>query len=139
MMNLFKKNKQVYDTSEDVVDNSAETTTIGSLEKITPESYTDVKKICGELKKGNGVLINIKRISKINLLRMIDFISGFLLSVDGGYKKVSQNEYLFSSKKKDLSTYLEFIKSTANSSTEHKLDESKPSIEKTDEFYTSEF
>lgn len=60
-----------------------------------PENYEDALVVADCLKSGQAVVLNLSRIEVYTATRILDFISGIIHAVDGSYKKVGDNVFVF--------------------------------------------
>lgn len=58
---------------------------------IKPDKFEQAQNICTELKNKKPVIIDFKNMDKLNAQRLIDFISGAILALDGEIRKIDNN------------------------------------------------
>lgn len=75
------------------------------LVRYTPTSFSETKDIAKELKNNNVVIIDISKLSKVEAVRMIDFVSGVLFAVGGKYKRLVSKTYLIAPNEKLLNKF----------------------------------
>ena len=56
-----------------------------------PTRYEEATRLANQLKSGNVLVISLAEMSKEDMRRLIDFLSGVVLSKNGMIKKVSQD------------------------------------------------
>ncbi len=62
-----------------------------SLKVMRPEKFADAPLVADELLAGNTVVVNLEKVERDELRRLLDFISGVVYSLDGGMKKIAGN------------------------------------------------
>lgn len=81
-------------------------TSSSSLINVTPRKFSDSKIVSKEILKGNALVVDINDMPKIEAIRFIDFITGVLFTVNGGFKKVANKTYLLAPSKEVLEKFL---------------------------------
>ncbi len=75
------------------------------LIRYTPLNYSESRMISKELLKGNVVVVDVEKMPKHDIIRLIDFVSGTLLAIDGDYKKLAPFTFLLAPSKKLAEKY----------------------------------
>lgn len=61
---------------------------------IEPRAYSEAQQIAEHLKKRNTVLVNLKRVTKDQAKRIIDFLSGAIYAINGDLQQVGGGIFL---------------------------------------------
>ncbi len=81
-------------------------TTKSSLLDVTPKKFEDAKKITKEIVKGNALVLDISEMSKVEAIRLVDFITGSLFITGGKFKKIANKTYLIAPSQDVLNKFL---------------------------------
>ncbi|NQX83428.1 MAG: cell division protein SepF [Mycoplasmataceae bacterium] len=81
-------------------------TSSSSLINVEPKKFFDSKLVAKEILKGNVLVVDINKMSKVEAIRFIDFITGVLFTTNGGFKKIANKTYLLAPSKKILKKFL---------------------------------
>lgn len=88
---MFKANKN----SIKIVINTSQS----SLINVSPTQFSDAKLISKEILKGNALVVDINKMSGVEAIRFIDFITGVLFTTQGGFKRLADKVYLLTPSK----------------------------------------
>ena len=61
---------------------------------LEPRAYSESQQIADQLKLGNSVVVNFKRVTSDQAKRIIDFLSGTLYAIGGDLQKLGGGIYL---------------------------------------------
>ena len=61
----------------------------------TPENYEDALVVADCLKGSQAVVLNLSRMEIGTATRILDFVSGIIHAIDGSFKKVGENIFVF--------------------------------------------
>lgn len=86
---LFKKEEDEYITDDR--ESVEETEKIKILE---PRAFSESKQIADYLKKKNGVIVNLKRVTPDQGKRIVDFLNGTLYALGGVIQKLGNGIFL---------------------------------------------
>ncbi len=81
-------------------------TSKSSLLNVSPRKFEDAKAIVKEILKGNALVIDITDMSKVEAIRLIDFITGALFTTGGKFKKIATKTYLLAPSKEVLNKFI---------------------------------
>lgn len=83
---------------------------------ITPKSYDDREEIAHWLVMGNAVFLNIEKLNRENIIRLIDYLGGVIYVIDGKVKWSNSSSVIFAPKNVNISGIDESDNSTADDS-----------------------
>jgi len=66
---------------------------------VSPKSFSDARHIVAFLKEDISVIVNFQYLNKMQINRVMDFISGTIYSINGNIAKLSEGMLLLSSEK----------------------------------------
>lgn len=88
---MILANNQYYTaTAEQAIDEDGSTRMV----LLEPRAYSETVQIAEQLKLRNTVLVNLKRVTKDQAKRIIDFLSGTVYAIDGNIEKVGGGIFL---------------------------------------------
>ncbi len=61
---------------------------------VKPFTFKDVEIVCKHLKQGRAVLVNTENMESEDKRRLIDFLSGVIMAMDGMIAKIYQNVFV---------------------------------------------
>lgn len=61
---------------------------------LEPRAFSEAQQIADQLKNRNTVVVNLKRVTKDNAKRIIDFLSGTIYAIGGDIQKVGGGIFL---------------------------------------------
>ena len=61
---------------------------------LEPRAYSESQQIADHLKKGNTVVVNLKRVTNEQAKRIVDFLSGTLYAIGGNLQKLGPGIFL---------------------------------------------
>ncbi|MCR4633981.1 MAG: cell division protein SepF [Erysipelotrichaceae bacterium] len=61
---------------------------------VKPFTFKDVEMVCKHLKRGRAVLLNTENMADEDKRRLIDFLSGVIMAMDGMIAKIYQNVFV---------------------------------------------
>ena len=61
---------------------------------VKPFTFQDVEAVCKHLKRGRAVLLNTENMTDEDKRRLIDFLSGVIMAMDGMIAKIYQNVFI---------------------------------------------
>ena len=104
----------VYDTVNDLDDeivegsypedeSSAGNGAAFEMKIITPKSYADREEIARCLVMGNAVFVNIEKLDRENIIRLIDYLGGVIYVIDGTVKWSNNSSVIFAPKNVNIS------------------------------------
>ena len=70
---------------------------------ITPKSYNDREEIARCLVMGNAVFLNIEKLNRENILRLMDYLGGVIYVIDGKVKWSNSSSVIFAPKNVNIS------------------------------------
>ena len=70
---------------------------------ITPKSYDDREEIARCLVMGNAVFLNIEKLSRENIIRLMDYLGGVIYVIDGKVKWSNSSSVIFAPKNVNIS------------------------------------
>lgn len=79
------------------------------LTKFAPTNVKESRLIIADIRKGDGVLIDLSNMSPTDALRLMDIVSGSIIFVGGAYKRVANKLFLIAPNTELLEHYLETI------------------------------
>ena len=80
---------------------------------LRPASIEDAKEVCELLHEGNAVLMNMEGVHASTVQRIIDFVYGITIGMDGNLQKVSNYVFVASPQYVDLSGEFQDLLDTA--------------------------
>ena len=80
-----------------------------------PESYEDALVVADCLKDGQAVVLNLSKLDISLATRILDFVSGIIHAIDGSYKKVGDNIFVFTPTNIDITQETELKTETRES------------------------
>ena len=75
--------------AEDALEDGA-----SKLVLLEPRAFSEAQQIADQLKNRNTVVVNLKRVTKDNAKRIIDFLSGTIYAIGGDIQKVGGGIFL---------------------------------------------
>ncbi len=81
-------------------------TSQSSLINVSPTKFSDAKLISKEILKGNALVVDVNKMSSVEAIRFMDFITGVLFTTQGGFKKISDKIYLITPSKELIDKFL---------------------------------
>ncbi len=75
--------------AEDAIEDGA-----SKLVLLEPRAFSEAQQIADQLKNRNTVVVNLKRVTKDNAKRIIDFLSGTIYAIGGDIQKVGGGIFL---------------------------------------------
>lgn len=95
------------DMNDDVVEDSySDDGANGSafeMKIITPKSYDDREEIAHCLVMGNAVFLNIEKLDRENIIRLIDYLGGVIYVIEGKVKWSNSSSVIFAPKNVNIS------------------------------------
>ena len=94
------------DIVEDDYSDANDVETNGSafeMKIITPKSYDDREEIARCLVMGNAVFLNIEKLSRENIIRLMDYLGGVIYVIDGKVKWSNSSSVIFAPKNVNIS------------------------------------
>ena len=84
---------------------------------LEPRAFSESQQIADHLKKGNTVVINLRRVTSDQAKRIIDFVSGAVYALDGNIQKISNSIFLIAPYNYEITNEVikETVKEKANS------------------------
>ncbi len=70
---------------------------------IAPKSYDDREEIARCLVNGNAVFLNIEKLNRENIIRLIDYLGGVIYVIDGKVKWSNSSSVIFAPKNVNIS------------------------------------
>ena len=70
---------------------------------MTPKSYDDREEIARCLVLGNAVFLNIEKLNRENIIRLIDYLGGVIYVIDGKVKWSNSSTVIFAPKNVNIS------------------------------------
>ena len=70
---------------------------------ITPKSYDDREEIARCLVMGNAVFLNIEKLNRENIIRLIDYLGGVIYVIEGKVKWSNSSSVIFAPKNVNIS------------------------------------
>ena len=70
---------------------------------MTPKSYDDREEIARCLVMGNAVFLNIEKLNRENIIRLIDYLGGVIYVIDGKVKWSNSSTVIFAPKNVNIS------------------------------------
>lgn len=67
---------------------------VSKLVLLEPRAFSEAQQIADQLKNRNTVVVNLKRVTKDNAKRIIDFLSGTIYAIGGDIQKVGGGIFL---------------------------------------------
>lgn len=61
---------------------------------IEPRANSESQQIADHLKNRNSVVVNLRRVTPAQAKRIIDFLSGTIYAIGGGFEQIGSNIYL---------------------------------------------
>ncbi len=61
---------------------------------VKPFTFQDVEIVCKHLKHGRAVMLNTENMTGEDKRRLIDFLSGVIMAMDGMIAKIYQNVFI---------------------------------------------
>ena len=61
---------------------------------LEPRAYSESQQIADHLKNRNSVVVNLKRVTSDQAMRIIDFLSGVIYAIGGSMQKIGVGIYL---------------------------------------------
>ncbi len=103
-----------YDTVDDLNDEIVEDSYMGEessvnegsafeMKIITPRSYADREEIARCLVMGNAVFVNIEKLDRENIIRLIDYLGGVIYVINGTVKWSNNSFVMFAPKNVNIS------------------------------------
>ena len=68
-----------------------------SIVVVEPRSFEDSMEIVKNLKSRNTVIVNLQHLDNESSQRVIDFVSGAAVAMDGSYERVGSGVFIFAS------------------------------------------
>ena len=100
LKNLFKGGEEVLDENsitEQFYDITAEESTQDGMNKmilLEPRAFSEATQISDYLKKRNTVVLNLKRVTKEQAKRIVDFVSGTIYAIGGSMQNIGGGSFL---------------------------------------------
>jgi cell division inhibitor SepF len=69
------------------------------LVTFTPQDLPETRRIAKQLLEGNAVLIDFSNTKPSLSIRIVDYLSGMLMALDGDYRKLDTKKFLVSRSK----------------------------------------
>ncbi len=69
-------------------------TSQSSLINVSPTKFSDARLISKEIMKGNALVVDVNKMTGVEAIRFMDFITGVLYITQGGFKKLADKVYL---------------------------------------------
>ena len=70
---------------------------------ITPKSYEDRESIARCLVMGNAVFLNIEKLNRENIIRLMDYLGGVIYVIEGKVKWSNSSSVIFAPKNVNIS------------------------------------
>ena len=96
-------NDDIVEDSYEDEDTSANNGTAFEMKIITPKSYADREEIARCLVMGNAVFINIEKLDRENIVRLIDYLGGVIFVIEGSVKWSNSSSVIFAPKNVNIS------------------------------------
>ena len=74
----------------------------GKMILLEPRAYSESQQIADHLKKGNTVVVNMKRVTPDQAKRIVDFLSGTVYALGGDLQKIGGGIFLCTPKNVDV-------------------------------------
>lgn len=104
-----KLKKMIVDDLEDDEEEEVEETTktsptsgSGKMILLEPRAFSESQQIADHLKKGNTVVVNMKRVTPDQAKRIVDFLSGTVYALGGDLQKIGGGIFLCTPKDVDV-------------------------------------
>ena len=96
---LVEEEPQEYDEDNegyqlDFQDSAAKKDIKAFIIVVKPFTFKDVEIVCKHLKQGRAVLVNTENMESEDKRRLIDFLSGVIMAMDGMIAKIYQNVFV---------------------------------------------
>ena len=96
-------NDSVADGDYTDADDTAADGSAFEMKLITPKSYDDREEIARCLVMGNAVFLNIEKLSRENIIRLMDYLGGVIYVIDGKVKWSNSSSVIFAPKNVNIS------------------------------------
>ena len=101
--NADEMNDGVVEDSYSEAEGDATEGTAFEMKLITPKSYDDREEIARCLVMGNAVFLNIEKLSRENIIRLMDYLGGVIYVIDGKVKWSNSSSVIFAPKNVNIS------------------------------------
>ncbi len=81
-------------------------TSKSSLLNVSPKNFENAKAVVKEIVKGNALVLDITDMTKVEAIRLIDFVTGALFTTGGKFKKIATKTYLLAPSQDVLNKFL---------------------------------
>lgn len=101
--NVDDLDDQIVETSYDEEDDTISEGSAFEMKIITPRSYADREEIARCLVMGNAVFVNIEKLDRENIIRLIDYLGGVIYVIEGKVKWSNSSSVIFAPKNVNIS------------------------------------